>query len=567
VPHELSLVTTIAAGLGLAMILGFLALRAKLPPLAGYLLAGILIGPHTRGFVADVALASQLAEIGVMLLMFGVGLHFSIEDLASVRKIVIPGAIAQIVIATALGTATAMFWGWSFGSGLTFGLSLSVASTVVLLRALESRNALATFNGRIAVGWLIVQDLVMVLVLVLLPPMAGLLGGTTPGASGRGLAAALAITLLKVAAFVVLMFVAGRRFFPRVLWLVAKTGSRELFTLCVIAAAVGVAYGAAALFGVSFALGAFFAGMMMRESSFSHRAADESLPLRDAFAVLFFVAAGMLFDPGVLVRSPLAVLAVLAIIVVGNTLVAFTIVLLFRYPLNTALIVGAGLAQIGEFSFILARIGVQYRLLTGEGQSLILAGAILSIAVNPAVFAAIEPAQRWIRKRSELARRLERHDDPLAELPASVDAALLTGHVTIVGYGRVGRRIAAALAARKIPFTIAEQSRELVEQLREQGVHAISGDATDPAVLIQAHVARAAMLVIATPDTVGVRTMIGVARKLNPAIQIVLRTHTDEEAEMLRQENAGQVFMGEHELAKAMTQHVLERMTEDNGSR
>jgi CPA2 family monovalent cation:H+ antiporter-2 len=560
VPHDVTLISTIAAALGLAMVFGFVAARLKLPPLAGYLLAGIVIGPNTRGFVADVALAGQLAEIGVMLLMFGVGLHFSLDDLASVRGIALPGAIVQIVVATVLGTMTAMMWGWSFGAGLVFGLALSVASTVVLLRALEARGALETFNGRIAVGWLIVEDLVMVLVLVLLPPLAGLLGGTPHGTAGPGVGMTLLITFAKVGAFIILMLVVGRRLFPRILWLVAKTGSRELFTLCVIAAAVGVAYGAALLFGVSFALGAFFAGMMMRESSFSHRAADESLPLRDAFAVLFFVSVGMLFDPAVLVREPMAVLAVVAIIILGKTLAAIALVLLFRYPLNSALTIGASLAQIGEFSFILASIGVEYRLLPAEGRNLILAGALISIALNPAVFAVIEPLQKWLRARSELARRLEARADPLAELPTSVDAALLTGHVAIVGYGRVGKRIVAALRERNVPFTIAEENRELVENMRNEGMHAVSGDANDPAVLIQAHVARAAMLVIATPDTVGVRKMVEVARKLNPKIQIVLRTHSDDEATLLRQENCGEVFMGEHELAKAMTRHVLERM-------
>ena len=558
-PHDVSLIATIAAGFGLALVLGFLAARLKLPPLVGYLLAGILIGPNTRGFVADVALAGQLAEIGVMLLMFGVGLHFSLDDLASVRRIALPGAIVQIAVATALGTITALFWGWSLGAGLVFGLALSVASTVVLLRALESRNALETFNGRIAVGWLIVEDLVMVLVLVLLPPLANVLGGKA--AAGQSIGAALLITFAKVGAFVVLMLVVGRRLFPRILWLVAKTGSRELFTLCVVAAAVGVAYGAAALFGVSFALGAFFAGMMMRESSFSHRAADESLPLRDAFAVLFFVSVGMLFDPMVLVEEPLAVLAVVAIILFGKTIAAVSLVMLLRYPLNTALLVGASLAQIGEFSFILANLGVEYRLLPEEGRSLVLAGALISIALNPAIFAAVEPLQRWIRSRSELARKLEGLADPLAVLPDAVDAALLTGHVAIIGYGRVGKRIAAALHEHNVPYTIAEQNREVVEQLREAGAHAVSGDANDPAVLIQAHVARAAMLVIATPDTVSVRRMIDVARKLNPKIQVVLRTHSDDEAELFRRENAGVVFMGEHELANAMTEHVLEKMT------
>jgi CPA2 family monovalent cation:H+ antiporter-2 len=548
--HEATLISTIAAGFGLAMIFGFLAVRLKLPPLVGYLVAGIAIGPYTRGFVGDVALAGQLAEIGVMLLMFGVGLHFSLDDLNAVRGVALPGAIAQIVVSTALGIATAMLWGWPFGSGLVLGLSLSVASTVVLLKALEARSALETFNGRIAVGWLIVQDLVMVLVLVLLPPLAPALGGVAHAGS-TSLGVTLLITFAKAGAFVALMLIAGKRLFPRILWIVAKTGSRELFTLCVIAAAVGVAYGAAELFGVSFALGAFFAGMMMRESSLSHRAADESLPLRDAFAVLFFVSVGMLFDPSIIVREPLALVAILAIVMIGNTLAAFVLVLLFRYPLNTALTVAAGLAQIGEFSFILARIGVNYKLLSEEGQSLILAAAILSIALNPAVFAVITPAQRWIRAR---------RSDPLAELPATVDAAQLPGHVAIVGYGRVGRRIADALRERNIAYTVAEQNREIVESLRAEGIHAVSGDARDPAVLIQAHVARAAVLVIATPDPVGIRKMIDVARKLNPRIEIVLRTHSDEEASLLRKENAGAVFMGEHELAKAMTQHVLSRM-------
>ena len=548
--HGATLITTLASAFGLALVLGFLAARLKVPPLVGYLLAGIVIGPHTRGFTADMALAGQLAEVGVMLLMFGVGLHFSFDELLAVKGIAVPGAIAQIAISTTLGTAAAMFWGWGFGAGLVFGLALSVASTVVLLRALESRGQLATFNGRIATGWLIVQDLVMVVILVLLPALAG----------GTGAGKSLLLTLAKVGTFIVLMLVVGRRVFPRVLWLVARTGSRELFTLCVVAAAVGIAYGAAVLFGVSFALGAFFAGMLLGESALSQRAADESLPLRDAFAVLFFVSVGMLFDPMVVVRQPLGVLTVMAVVMIGNPLTATALVLLFRYPLNTAVTIGASLAQIGEFSFVLAGIGRQLNVLPEEGQQLILAGAILSIALNPALFAALGPAQRWMRERSHLARRLELRVDPLAELPMSVDPAELTGHVAIVGYGRVGRRVAHALAEQQIPFTIAEANRELVEKLRELNMRAVSGNASDPAVLIQAHVARAAMLVIATPDTVDVRKMVDVARQLNPKIDIVLRTHSDEVAELLRGENLGTVFMGEHELAKSITRHVVERM-------
>ncbi len=562
-PHEVTLITTIAAALGLAMVMGLIVSRLRIPPLVGYLLAGIAIGPATPGFVADVHLTGQLAEIGVMLLMFGVGLHFSMDDLLKVRRIAIPGAIVQIAAATGLGILTAHLWGWNLGAGLVFGLALSVASTVVLLRALESRGVLDSVNGRIAVGWLVVEDLVMVLVLVLLPPIGGMLGGNTGVTAiaehGETLWMTLAITFGKVAAFIGLMLVIGRRLFPRLLWLVARTGSRELFTLCVVAAAVGVAYGAAKLFDVSFALGAFFAGMMMRESEFSHRAADESLPLRDAFAVLFFVSVGMLFDPRVLVDEPVKVIVVVAIIMLGKTLAAIGLVLAFRYPLNTALTVGASLAQIGEFSFILAGLGVTLGLLPTEGQSLILAGALISIAFNSLLFTAIEPAQAWIRTRSALARRLELRDDPLAELPMSVDQSLLTGQIVLVGYGRVGRRIAQALDDRGIPYVVAEQNRELVEKLRARGIPAVSGDASEAAVLIQAHVARASMLVIATDDTVGVRKMVRIARTLNPPIEVVLHTHNDDEAEMLRKETIGEVFMGEHELALGMSRHVLSR--------
>ncbi len=405
----------------------------------------------------------------------------------------------------------------------------------------------------------------MVLVLVLLPALSGWLGGdaaygVAERAGDKHLLTTLALTLGQVAVFVVLMLVVGRRLFPWILWQVARTGSRELFTLCVVAAAVGIAYGSAELFGVSFALGALFAGMVMRESALSYRAADESLPLRDAFSVLFFVSIGMLFDPEMLIREPLRVLVVVVIIVFGKSLAAFLIVLAFRYPLNTALMVSASRAQIGEFSFILAGLGVSLKLLPVEGQSLILAGALISIALNPLVFRAIEPVQARIRSRSKLARALERSDDPLAELPMTVDQNRLTGHIVLVGYGRVGRRIGEALAERGVPFVVAEQNRELVEQLRERGVPAVSGDASDPAVLIQAHIARAGMLVIATPDTFHARKMIEIAHALNPAVETVVRTHTEEEAGLLQTENAGKVFMGEHELALGMTRYVLERI-------
>ncbi len=559
-PHSLSLINTIAAGLGLALIFGFVAARLKLPALVGYLFAGVLIGPFTPGFVADAEIAAQLAEIGVMLLMFGVGLHFSLDDLLAVRKIALPGAVVQIVVATLMGMGIATWWGWPIGGALVFGLALSVASTVVLLRALETLGILDSFTGRIAVGWLVVEDLVMVLVLVMLPPLAAWLAGTgDAGDAGDPFALweTLGMTLLQVGGFVALMLIVGRRAFPWILWQVARTNSRELFTLCVVAAAVGIAFLSSALFGVSFALGAFFAGMVMRESEFAHRAAEESLPLRDAFAVLFFVSVGMLFDPTVLVERPLQVLAVVAIIIVGKSIAAAAIVLLFRYPLGTALTVSASLAQIGEFSFILVGLGASLGLLPREGQSLVLAGALISIALNPLLFTTIEPVRRWLNTRSAWGRRLELRDDPLAELPMSTDEKFLSRQVVLVGYGRVGRRIADALAAANLPFVVAEQNRELVERLRAKGIAAVSGDAADPAVLIQAHIARARMLVIATPDTLNVRQMIATARMLNPTIETVVRTHNEEEAALLRQENAGMVFLGEHELAQSMVNHVL----------
>jgi CPA2 family monovalent cation:H+ antiporter-2 len=556
------LITTIAAALGLALITGFLAVRLKLPALVGYLIAGIIIGPATPGFVADIALSTQLAEIGVMLLMFGVGLHFSLEDLLAVRRIALPGAIVQIAVATLLGASVSTLWGWNLAAGVVFGLALSVASTVVLLRALESRGMLETINGRIAVGWLVVEDLITVLVLVLLPPLSLTLGATAESHGSkigdRAFLTTLALALGRVAIFVALMLVVGRRLFPKLLWQVARTGSRELFTLCVIATAVGIAYGSAELFGVSFALGAFFAGMVMRESPLSYRAAEESLPFRDSFSVLFFVSVGMLFDPQVLVREPIHVVVVVAIIILGKSLAAFVLVLAFRYPLNTALTVSASLAQIGEFSFILAGLGLSLGLLPAEAQSLILAGAIISIALNPLLFRAIEPAQAWIRARSKLAQAMERLDDPLAVLPMTVDLNRLTGQVVLVGYGRVGRRIGEALAANGISFVVAEENREIVEQLRARDIPAVSGDAADPAVLIQAHIQRARVLVIATPDTLKVRRMIEIARTVNPRIETVVRTHSETEAALLEKENAGKIFFGEHELALAMTRHVLD---------
>jgi CPA2 family monovalent cation:H+ antiporter-2 len=552
--QDMPLIVTLAVAFGLALALGFVAARLRLPALVGYLLAGVLIGPHTPGFVADMDLATQLAEIGVMLLMFGVGLHFSVADLLAVRRIAVPGAVVQMAVATALGAALALGWGWSLSGALVFGVALSVASTVVLLRALEARGLLESGNGRIAVGWLIVEDLAMVLVLVLLPLLAD--AGESGGDAGA-LAMRLGQTLFAVAAFVAIMLLGGRRLLPWLLWQVSKTGSRELFTLCTIAAAVGIAYGASALFGVSVALGAFFAGLVLRESEFSQRAAEQSLPFRDAFAVLFFVSVGMLFDPAVLIERPLQVLAVSAVIVVGKTVAAVVLVLALRYPLNTALTVGASLAQIGEFSFILAALGGQLGVLPPEAKSLIVAGALLSIALNPLLFALVEPARRWIVERSAFARRLEARDDPLAELPMATDHKFLARQVVLVGHGRVGERVAATLRERGVPCVVVDQNRERVEALRATGVPAVAGNAGTAEVLVQAHIAEAGLLVVATSESTEVRAMIEIARTLNPGIGVVVRAPNAEEAVLLRGAGADVAIHAHEAMAEVLCQRVI----------
>jgi monovalent cation:H+ antiporter-2, CPA2 family len=564
-PHSVSLIATLAAGFGLALVLGFLAARMKLPALVGYLLAGVAIGPATPGFVADAQIASQLAEVGVMLLMFGVGLHFSIDDLLAVRKIALPGAIVQIVVATAMGAGVASLWGWPLGASLVFGISLSVASTVVLLKALESQGLLESANGRIAVGWLVVEDLAMVLVLVLLPALAPTLGGhATQTSQNTGLT--ILVTLAQVGGFVAFMLIVGRRLFPWILWQVTKTGSRELFTLCVIAAAVSIAYGSAVLFGVSFALGAFFAGVVLRESQFSARAAEQTLPLQDAFAVLFFVSVGMLFDPVVLVEEPLHVLATVIVIIIGKSLAAVVLVLLLRYPARTALVVAASLAQVGEFSFILASLGRVLGLLSKEGHSLILAGALISIALNPFVFSAVRPLQKWLQRHPKLAARLEPAVNPLAELPLTTATKYLADHVVLVGWGRIGKHIAGTLSKEGIPYVMVESNREFVEHLRAKGIPAVWGDATDPEVLIQAHIKDARALVIATPETVEVRKMVETARTLNAPIRVAVRSHSAEEAERLERDGAATVFVGERELAKSMVAFVLSVVTPSNSA-
>jgi CPA2 family monovalent cation:H+ antiporter-2 len=569
-PHETALIATIAAGLGLAFLFGLLATRFRLPTILGYLLAGVAVGPFTPGFVADAGLASQLAEIGVILLMFGVGLHFSVADLLAVRRIAIPGAIAQIAVATGLGAIVSHLWGWSWGTGLVFGLALSVASTVVLLRALEDRGILDSVDGRIAVGWLIVEDIVTVLALVLLPPLASVLGGAAPAAAGHAatgaaggqvnIAMTLLITLVKVAGFMAFMLVVGRRVVPWLLGRVVRTGSRELFTLAVLAVALGLAVGAATLFGVSFALGAFFAGVIVSESDFSHEAATNALPLQDAFAVLFFVSVGMLFDPLILLRQPLHVLAVILIVLVGKSVASLAIVLGFRYPLHTALTISASLAQIGEFSFILAALGVSLGLLPPAAQSLVVAGALLSITLNPFVFRGVAPAGRWLRERAGLAAALERPAGALAELPPGMEESQLYDHVVLVGHGRVGGPLAHELARHGVPYVIVEQSRETAERLREEGLPVIYGDATRPEVLAAAHLERARMVVVASPDAYQARAILELAHRLNPSVEVVVRTHSDAERTFLESHGAARALVGERELAVSLARHALRHL-------
>ncbi len=547
----MTLISTLAAAFGLALVLGLLAQWARLPAMVGYLLAGVLIGPHTPGFVGDVHLAQQLSEVGVMLLMFGVGLHFSVHDLVSVKGIALPGALVQMAAATAMGAALAHgLWHWSLAASLVFGLALSVASTVVLLRALESRELLHTGNGRIAVGWLVVEDLAMVLALVLMP----VLGGQGEPGSGGSLAVTLITTLLAVVAFVAVMLVAGRRLLPWLLWQVNRTGSRELFTLATVAAAVGLAVGAAALFGVSVALGAFFAGLVLRESAFSERAAHESLPLRDAFAVLFFVAVGMLFDPHILIEQPLAVLATVAVILVGKTLAAGALVLLLKYPLSTALTVAVSLAQIGEFSFILLGLGQSLNLVPAEATSLVVAGAIVSIALNPLLFSGVEPLRRWVLARSAWARRLEARDDPLAELPADTPESALAGQIVLVGHGTLGTALHELLGER--PLVVIDRDREVVEALRAAGQAAVFGDAGEAMTLVQAHIAQAAWLVVALADVRGVPALLALARQLNPGLRCAVLAHTDEEAQWLGEAGVSHVLRSQRALAEALARVV-----------
>jgi len=549
------LISTIVIALALAWVLGSVAHRLRLPPLVGYLIAGVLIGPATPGFVADQTLASELAEIGVILLMFGVGLHFSLEQLLSVRAIAVPGAIAQIACATLLGMALGHWLGWSLGAGLVFGLALSVASTVVLLRALQERRLIETGRGRIAVGWLIVEDMVMVLTLVLLPAFAVVLGGEGGGTTdAAGVATAAALTIGKIAAFVAIMLIVGKRLIPWVLHYMAHTGSRELFRLAVFVIALGAAFAAAELFGVSFALGAFFAGMILSESPLSQRAAEETLPLRDAFAVIFFVSVGMLFKPTILIEDPLAVLATLAIILLGKSLAAFAIIRLFGYPASTALLVSVSLAQIGEFSFILAGLGVDLGLLPERGRNLILAGAILSILLNPLLFAGLDFLQARREKAKAEVKPVEPEEEGAAREPLRPTA--LVDHVVLVGHGRVGSVISEGLAEKNMPLLVIESDDERFAELKAQGIEAIAGNAADPEIIAAANLGAARCLLVAIPDAFEGGQVVEQARALNPKLTIIARAHSEAEVLHLKKHGASVVILGEHEMARAMVELV-----------
>jgi CPA2 family monovalent cation:H+ antiporter-2 len=528
-PHHTPLIGTVVAALVFAFIFGAAAHRLRISPIAGYLFAGVIVGPFTPGVVADSALAAELAEIGVILLMFGVGLHFSLRDLLDVRRIAVPGAVVQIAVATALGAGLALYLGWGLFGGLIFGLALSVASTVVLLRALESRNLIETERGRIAVGWLIVEDLAMVVALVLLPTIAGAAAQeqTSPVMS-------VATTIAKVVGFVTVMLLIGRRIIPWALHWVVHTGSRELFRLSVLAIALGVAFGASYIFGVSFALGAFFAGMILGETQLSRRAAEETLPLRDAFAVLFFVSVGMLFDPSIIVDQPLGVLATVAIIIIGKSLAAYAIVRAFGRDNQTAVAISASLAQIGEFSFILAGLGTELGALPSEGRDLILAGAIISILLHPFVFSLA--AKRVPHAEADTAAA----DSPVAE------------HIIVVGYGRVGKFVAKSLAATRRNFVLVDDQSDVVRLAKETGLATVRGNAATREILNEAGIERASHLLIAIPEGFEAGGIAEVARKLRPDLTIVARAHSSDEVKHLLDHGADKVVMGEEEIARQM---------------
>lgn len=568
--HSLPLLFTLALAFVLALIFGCIAEKLKCPALVGFLCAGILCSSHTPGPTADMGIAMQLSEVGVILLMFGVGLHFSISDLLKVKGIAVPGAVLQMTIATLLGLLFAVYvWEWSLSSALIFGLCLSCASTVVLLKALEMHGHLNTVDGQISVGWLVVEDIATVLILVLLPPVAQIMGVTPGGGeaaepmTASGIAYVIASTLLHVVAFVAIMMVVGRKFIPWVLWQIAKTGSRELFTLSILTASVGIAYGAAAVFDVSFALGAFFAGMVMRESKYAHRAATDSLPLQDAFSVLFFVGVGMMLDWRVILEEPWSILTMLAIIMIGKSLTAFCLVHFLRYPLHTSLNVGAALAQIGEFSFILAAQGIALGMTDQKMLSMVVASAILSIALNPLMFAMIPYVRRFSVRYFAWARAAAMLTDPYSVLPKETSRRMLMGQTILVGSGSVTRSVAKRLATDDVPFVCISEDKSFAEELREQKHAVISGDAADPMVLVQGHIVTAAQLMVIDIDPVKTLKIVEMAKQLNPELNIMARAGSRDEVEHLKQEGIANVYFDSESVSEVLTGNILDYYKKD----
>lgn len=568
--HSLPLLFTLALAFVLALIFGCIAEKLKCPALVGFLCAGILCSSHTPGPTADMEIAMQLSEVGVILLMFGVGLHFSISDLLKVKGIAVPGAVLQMTIATLLGLLFAVYvWEWSLSSALIFGLCLSCASTVVLLKALEMHGHLNTVDGQISVGWLVVEDIATVLILVLLPPVAQIMGVTPGGGeaaepmTASGIAYVIASTLLHVVAFVAIMMVVGRKFIPWVLWQIAKTGSRELFTLSILTASVGIAYGAAAVFDVSFALGAFFAGMVMRESKYAHRAATDSLPLQDAFSVLFFVGVGMMLDWRVILEEPWSILTMLAIIMIGKSLTAFCLVHFLRYPLHTSLNVGAALAQIGEFSFILAAQGIALGMTDQKMLSMVVASAILSIALNPLMFAMIPYVRRFSVRYFAWARAAAMLTDPYSVLPKETSRRMLMGQTILVGSGSVTRSVAKRLATDDVPFVCISEDKSFAEELREQKHAVISGDAADPMVLVQGHIVTAAQLMVSDIDPVKTLKIVEMAKQLNPELNIMARAGSRDEVEHLKQEGIANVYLDSESVSEVLTGNILDYYKKD----
>lgn len=568
--HSLPLLFTLALAFVLALIFGCIAEKLKCPALVGFLCAGILCSSHTPGPTADMEIAMQLSEVGVILLMFGVGLHFSISDLLKVKGIAVPGAVLQMTIATLLGLLFAVYvWEWSLSSALIFGLCLSCASTVVLLKALEMHGHLNTVDGQISVGWLVVEDIATVLILVLLPPVAQIMGVTPGGGeaaepmTASGIAYVIASTLLHVVAFVAIMMVVGRKFIPWVLWQIAKTGSRELFTLSILTASVGIAYGAAAVFDVSFALGAFFAGMVMRESKYAHRAATDSLPLQDAFSVLFFVGVGMMLDWRVILEEPWSILTMLAIIMIGKSLTAFCLVHFLRYPLHTSLNVGAALAQIGEFSFILAAQGIALGMTDQKMLSMVVASAILSIALNPLMFAMIPYVRRFSVRYFAWARAAAMLTDPYSVLPKETSRRMLMGQTILVGSGSVTRSVAKRLATDDVPFVCISEDKSFAEELREQKHAVISGDAADPMVLVQGHIVTAAQLMVIDIDPVKTLKIVEMAKQLNPELNIMARAGSRDEVEHLKQEGIARVYLDSESVSEVLTGNILDYYKKD----